>query len=75
VTRWARKRLNIRHRPALCSWPAGSPLTPSWLESEAEFREGLRGEFELNLTNEEIDQCVAVMKIKGTGDPPHPFFA
>jgi N-hydroxyarylamine O-acetyltransferase len=50
-------------------------LPPSWLESEAEFREVLRGEFELNMTNEEIDQCVAVMKIKGTGDPPHPFFA
>jgi N-hydroxyarylamine O-acetyltransferase len=46
-----------------------------WLESEAEFRDVLRGGFELNMTDEEIDQCVAVMKIKGTGDAPHPFFA
>jgi len=35
----------------------------------------LRGEFGLNMTDDEIDQCVAVMKAKGTGDAPHPFFA
>jgi hypothetical protein len=46
-----------------------------WLENEAEFRDVLRGEFGLNMTDEEIDRCVAVMKIKGTGDAPHPFFA
>ena len=46
-----------------------------WLEKETEFRDVLRGEFGLNMTDEEIDQCVAVMKIKGTGDAPHPFFA
>jgi len=35
----------------------------------------LRGEFGLNLSDQQIDQCVAVMKTKGTGDAPHPFFA
>ena len=34
-----------------------------------------RGEFGLKLSDREIDQCVAIMKAKGTGDEPHPFFA
>jgi N-hydroxyarylamine O-acetyltransferase len=46
-----------------------------WLATDSEFRDVLRGEFGLNMSNEEIDQCVAVMKAKGTGDAPHPFFA
>ena len=46
-----------------------------WLASEDEFRDVLRGEFGLNMSDEQIDQCVAVMKAKGTGDAPHPFFA
>jgi len=45
-----------------------------WLASESEFRDVLRGEFGLNLSDQQIDECVAVMKAKGTGDAPHPFF-
>lgn len=46
-----------------------------WLASDIEFRDVLRGEFGLNMSDQEVDQCVAVMKAKGTGDAPHPFFA
>jgi len=46
-----------------------------WLENESEYRDVLRAEFGLNMSDEEIHQCVAVMRIKGTGDAPHPFFA
>lgn len=46
-----------------------------WLTSESEFIEVLRGEFGLNMSDQEIAGCVAVMKAKGTGDAPHPFFA
>jgi N-hydroxyarylamine O-acetyltransferase len=46
-----------------------------WLEKDSDFHETLRGEFGLNLSDEEIDDCIAAMKAKGTGDAPHPFFA
>jgi N-hydroxyarylamine O-acetyltransferase len=46
-----------------------------WLKNENEYFDVLRGDFGLNLSDDEIRQCVAVMKIKGTGDAPHPFFA
>jgi N-hydroxyarylamine O-acetyltransferase len=46
-----------------------------WLTSDREFRDVLRGEFGLNMSDEDIDRCVAVMKEKGTGDAPHAFFA
>jgi N-hydroxyarylamine O-acetyltransferase len=46
-----------------------------WLVTEKEFRDVLRGEFGLNMSDQQIDECVAVMKEKGTGDAPHPFFA
>src|SRR4030095_6040323 len=46
-----------------------------WLEKNTHYHDVLRGDFGLNLTDQEIDQCVAVMKTKGTGDAPHPFFA
>jgi N-hydroxyarylamine O-acetyltransferase len=46
-----------------------------WLENETEYADVLRGQFGLNMTDEEINRCVAVMKTKGTGDAPHPFFA
>lgn len=46
-----------------------------WLTTESEFRDVLRGEFGLNISDREIDQCVAIMRAKGTGDAPHPFFA
>lgn len=46
-----------------------------WLATDREFRDVLRDEFGLNMSDQEVDQCVAVMKSKGTGDAPHPFFA
>jgi len=46
-----------------------------WLATEREFKDVLRGEFGLNISDQQIDECVAVMKAKGTGDAPHPFFA
>jgi N-hydroxyarylamine O-acetyltransferase len=46
-----------------------------WLANESEFEDVLRGEFGLNMTDQEIYQCIATMKAKGTGDTPHPFFA
>ena len=46
-----------------------------WLATEHEFHDVLRGEFGLNISDQEIDQCVSVMKANGTGDNPHPFFA
>jgi N-hydroxyarylamine O-acetyltransferase len=46
-----------------------------WLATDREFRDVLRGEFKLNMSDQDIDECVAVMKAKGTGDAPHPFFA
>jgi N-hydroxyarylamine O-acetyltransferase len=46
-----------------------------WLTTDTEFRNVLRGEFGLNISDPQIDKCVAIMKAKGTGDAPHPFFA
>jgi N-hydroxyarylamine O-acetyltransferase len=46
-----------------------------WLTTESEFRDVLRDEFGLNMSDQQIDKCVAVMNAKGTGDAPHPFFA
>lgn len=46
-----------------------------WLSDESEFKDVLCGEFGLNISDQEIEDCVAVMKAKGTGDAPHPFFA
>jgi len=45
-----------------------------WLKTESEFADALRGEFGLNMSDQEIEGCIAVMKAKGTGDAPHPFF-
>lgn len=46
-----------------------------WLATASEFRDVLQGEFGLNISDDDIDRCVAVMKSHGTGDAPHPFFA
>jgi N-hydroxyarylamine O-acetyltransferase len=46
-----------------------------WLADEHEFKDVLCGEFGLNMSDQEIEDCVATMKEKGTGDDPHPFFA
>jgi N-hydroxyarylamine O-acetyltransferase len=45
------------------------------LKDEAEFRSVLRGEFGLNMTDEEIRACIDVMDRKGEKGAPHPFFA
>ena len=45
-----------------------------WLKAESEFGDVLRGEFGLNMSDQDIEGCIAVMKAKGTGDAPHPFF-
>ena len=54
---------------------AGGRADKRWLTSDSEYRDVLHGEFGLNISDREIDQCVAVMRAKGTGDRPHPFFA
>jgi N-hydroxyarylamine O-acetyltransferase len=46
-----------------------------WLERDRDYHDVLRGDFGLTLSDADIDRCVAVMKAKGTGDAPHPFFA
>ena len=46
-----------------------------WLANENEYVDVLRGEFGLNISEQEISRCVAIMKVKGTGDAPHPFFS
>jgi len=46
-----------------------------WLGEESEFRDVLRDEFGLNISDEDVHRCVAVIKAKGTGDALHPFFA
>src|SRR5581483_3179014 len=46
-----------------------------WLKDEREYCDVLRGDFGLNMSDEEIKRCIAVMRTKGTGDAPHPFFA
>jgi N-hydroxyarylamine O-acetyltransferase len=45
-----------------------------WIKSHDEFCAVLRGDFGLNLSDDEIRRCVDVMERKGTGDAPHPFF-
>src|SRR6476660_3681830 len=45
------------------------------LKDEAEFRSVLRGEFGLNMTDEEIRTCIDVMERKGEKGAPLPFFA
>ena len=46
-----------------------------WLTNDNEYHDVLRREFGLNMSDQDIDQCIAVMRTKGTGDAPHPFFA
>jgi N-hydroxyarylamine O-acetyltransferase len=45
-----------------------------WIKDRNEFCAVLRGDFGLNLSEDEIRRCVEVMERKGTGDAPHPFF-
>jgi N-hydroxyarylamine O-acetyltransferase len=45
------------------------------LAAESEFQDVLRGEFGLSMSDQDIATCIAVMKAKGLGGAPHPFFA
>jgi len=46
-----------------------------WLSRDSDYYDVLRAEFGLNMSDQDIEQCIAVMKAKGTGDAPHPFFS
>jgi N-hydroxyarylamine O-acetyltransferase len=46
-----------------------------WLDKDVDYLAVIREEFGLNLSDREIDRCIGIMKAKGTGDAPHPFFA
>ena len=46
-----------------------------WLAKDSDYHDVLRGEFGLDISDHDIDQCIAVMRAKGTGDAPHPFFS
>ncbi len=45
------------------------------IQDESEFLTVLRGQFKLNMSDEEIRTCVDVMRRKGQQGAPHPFFA
>jgi N-hydroxyarylamine O-acetyltransferase len=45
------------------------------LKDEAEFRLVLRDEFGLNISDDEVRQCIEVMERRGQHGAPHPFFA
>jgi hypothetical protein len=36
-----------------------------WLTTDIEYRDVLHGEFGLNISDQEIDQCLAIMRAKG----------
>lgn len=61
------KRVTVRH--------ATGEADRRYLKDEVEFRSVLRGEFGLNMTDEEIRTCIEVMERKGEEGAPHPFFA
>ena len=61
------RRVTVRH--------ATGEVYRRHLKDEADFRSALRGEFGLNMTDEEIRACVDVMERKGEKGAPHPFFA
>jgi N-hydroxyarylamine O-acetyltransferase len=60
-------RLTVRH--------ATGEAERRLLKDEAEFRSVLRGEFGLNMSDDEIRTCISVMERKGEKGAPHPFFA
>ena len=60
-------RLTVRH--------ANGEAERRLLTDEAEFQTVLREEFGLNMSDDEIRTCIAVMERKGEKGAPHPFFA
>ncbi len=60
-------RLTVRH--------ANGEAERRFLTNEAEFRTVLRDDFGLNMSDDDIRTCIAVMEAKGEKGAPHPFFA
>ena len=69
-----RTRITMFNRRVTVRHATGEP-DRRHLKDEAEFRSVLRGEFGLNMTDEEIRTCIDVMERKGEKGAPHPFFA
>jgi len=61
------RRVTVRH--------ATGEAERRHLTDKAEFSSVLRGEFGLNMSDEEIGACIDVMERKGETGAPHPFFA
>jgi N-hydroxyarylamine O-acetyltransferase len=61
------RRVTVRH--------ATGEAERRQLQSETAFRTVLRDEFGLNMTDDEIHNCIDVMERKGEKGAPHPFFA
>lgn len=61
------RRLTIRH--------ATGEAERRILKDEVDFRSVLRGEFAIQMSDEEIAACIDVMERKGEKGAPHPFFA
>jgi len=61
------RRFTVRH--------ASGESERRMLETEADFHAVLRGDFGLDLSDEEISTCVRVMDERGARGAPHPFFA
>jgi N-hydroxyarylamine O-acetyltransferase len=60
-------RFNVRH--------VSGRVERRTLEHEADFRDVLRGEFGINLSETELRTALACAEQRGTRGPPHPFFA
>jgi N-hydroxyarylamine O-acetyltransferase len=45
------------------------------LTDEVEFRSVLRDEFDLNMSDDQIQTCISVIEKRGEKGAPHPFFA
>lgn len=69
-----RTRITMFNRRVTVRHPTGEADRRE-LRDEAEFRSVLRGEFRLNMTDDEIRTCIDVMERKGEKGAPHPFFA
>jgi N-hydroxyarylamine O-acetyltransferase len=61
------RRMTVRH--------ATGEADRRQLQGEEEFQSALRTEFGLNLTDDEIRNCIDVMERRGEKGAPHPFFA
>ena len=60
-------RVNVRH--------LDGSVERRTLTTEDEYRGVLRNEFGLDMTDDEITACLAIVEQRGTRGPPRPFFA